>query len=102
MSRFLVDRGGSAPMGRERSLAAANLELAVPAEIDAMRDDPGRRERIAAGFILGAGGGVAMGASWDGAGLPARARGPAALASRPGGFASLGMRWTAADPPEAG
>ena len=42
-------------MGRERSLAAANLELAVPAEICAMRDDPERRERIAAGFHLDAG-----------------------------------------------
>ena len=89
-------------MGRERSLAAANLELAVPAEICAMRDDPERRERIAAGFILDAGTWVAMRASSDSAGLTALARGLAALAYRPGGVAYLGMRWTAADSPEAG
>src|ERR1017187_5762464 len=102
MSRFLVDRGGRAPMGRERSLAAANLELAVPAEIDAMRDDPERRERIAAGFHLDAGTWVVMRASSDSAGLTALARGLAALAYRPGGVAYLGMRWQAADSPEAG
>src|ERR1039458_4942892 len=112
MSRFLGDRGGSAPLGRERSLAAANLELAVPAEIDAMRDDPERRERIAPGLIPGAGveGGligdagtwVVMRASSDSGGLTALARGLAAMAYRPGGVAYLGMCWTAADSPEAG
>ena len=84
-------------MGRERSLAAANLELAVPAEIDAMRDDPERRERIAAGFILDAGTWVVMRASSDSGGLTALARGLAAMAYRPGGVAYLGLCWTAGE-----
>jgi hypothetical protein len=88
-------------MGRERSLAAANLEWSVPLAIDWWRDDPERRERAAAGFVLDAGSWVRLRAWADDEGLTVLARGLAAMAYRPGGVAYLGMRWQAADSPEA-
>ena len=102
MARFLVDRGSGRPLARERSLAAANLEFAVPLAIEEMRDDPEGRERVTAGFRLDAGSWVRLRTWEDDAGLTALARGLAALAYRHGGVAYLGMAWSASDSPEAG
>jgi hypothetical protein len=98
MSRLIVDTGGR-PLARERSLAAANLEWSVPLAIDWWRDDPGRREQAAAGFLLDAGSWVRLRVWKDDEGLTVLARGLAAMAYRPGGVAYLGMRWTAEDSP---
>ncbi len=84
-----------------RALAAANLELAVPAAIEALRDVPGPvRGRIAADCagLLAAHGELAwlaVRAHEDGEGLTRLARGLAALACRPGGVSFLGMTFAA-------
>jgi hypothetical protein len=95
VARFIIGRGEK-PNNTARSLAAANLEFAVPLAIEELRGaDPGRLAAITDGFELDAATWIALRVHEDSEGLTTLARVLAALAYRPGGVAYLGLRWVA-------